>query len=188
MTSYTTISDSDLINLLKKEDRKAFNEIYRRYAGNLINFASSKLYSLDDARDLIQDLFTTLWADRHKILITSSIQSYLFTAVRYKVIDKIRKNVTREEYVMIIQSLVIHPDYNPEKELEAKDLKKVMDLAILKLPPRTREIYELSRNEYQSITDIASKLNLSEQTVKNQLTTAMKILREALDKLSVLLL
>ena len=188
MSLYTQLSDVELIALLKKEDRSAFAEIYRRYARKLTDFASTKLYSLDDVSDLIQDLFIGIWTDRHKLSVHSTLQSYLFTAVRYKVIDKIRRNVTREEYAMIVQSLSTYPDYHPETELEAKDLKNIVDQAIEKLSPRTKEIYKLSRDEYQSVAEIARKLNISEQTVKNQLTAAMKSLRETLHKLSVLLL
>lgn len=188
MPSYNSISDQELIDLLKQDNREAFAEIYKRHAPQLTSFATAKLFSMDDARDLIQDLFTSLWTTREKIFITSSVQTYLFASVRHKVIDKIRKNITREEYAIILQSLSTYSSYNPEKELEAKDLKKIVDQAIEKLPPRTREIYKLSREDHHSITDIASKLNLSDQTVKNQLTAAMKSLRETLDKLSVLLL
>lgn len=188
MSPYPTYSDQELVVLLKQDDRNAFAEIYGRHARSLVDFASSKLYSLDDARDLVQDLFTNIWADRHKIYVSSSLQSYLFAAVRYKIIDKIRKNVTREEYAIIVQSLSQYPNYNPEKELEAKDLQQIIDKAIEKLPSRTREIYKLSRNEHQSVSDIAKKLGLSDQTVKNQLTAAMKSLKETLNKLSILLL
>lgn len=188
MRSYQANSDLELVDLLKQDDRDAFAEIYRRHAHRLTDFASSKLYSLNDARDLIQDLFAGLWADRIKIPVSTSLQSYLFASVRYKVIDKIRKNVTREEYAIIVQSLAIHTGHSPEKELEAKELKKIVDIAIEQLPPRTREIYKLSRDEHQTVSEIATQLNLSDQTVKNQLTTAMKSLRETLERLSVLLL
>lgn len=188
MRFYQANSDLELVDLLKQDDRKAFAEIYQRYARRLTDFAGSKLYSLNDASDLIQDLFTSLWEDRRKIPVNTSLQSYLFASVRYKVIDKIRKNVTREEYAIIVQSLATHTGHNPEKELEAKELKKIVDIAIAQLPPRTREIYKLSRDEHQTISEIAKQLSLSDQTVKNQLGAAMKSLREALEKLSVLLL
>lgn len=185
---YKSVSDFELVDLLKQNDRKAFSELYSRYAAALTGYASSKLYSLDDVHDLIQDIFISLWTNRHKLVIDSSLNAYLHSSVRYKIIDCIRKNVTREEYAIIVQTLSKHPSYNPEKEREVKDVQKIVSLAIEKLPPRVREIYQMSRNDHHTIAEIAGKLSLSEQTVKNQLSTATKAIKKTLSKFSILLL
>jgi RNA polymerase sigma-70 factor (family 1) len=182
-------TDQELTALLKSGDHAAFALIYDRYAPHLVRFAATKLFDLDDCRDLVQDIFVNLWMKKDiETTITGDLKSYLFAVTRHKIIDKIRKNVTREEYAIVIQSLKSYDSYDPEKDIDAKEMKTVVELAIQKLPPRTKEIYMLSRNEHLSIAEIAKKLSLSDQTVKNQLSTAIKSLKETISKLAVILL
>lgn len=180
MSAYKKLTDDQLVILLKKGDQAAFTEIYLRYAEKLAGFASSKLYSLDDARDLLHDLFVSFWEDRDSINISSNLQSYLFTILRRRIIDKIRKNITREEYAAMLQTLTATPYSTTEQLLAEKDLKQQIQNALDELPPRVKEIYKLSREENLNTREIAEKLKLSEQTVKNQLTVALKHLRQVL--------
>ena len=180
MDSYHSLTDSELIVLLKEDDQSAFAEIYGRYSVNLAGFAASKLHNLDDARDIIHDLFVKLWEDRNQLTITSKLTVYLFSITRYRVIDRIRKNTKREEYAMMLQSL--HNDYtsNIEQQLAVRDLENIINNSVNELSPKVKQIYKLSREEGLSVREIAEKLKLSEQTVKNQLSTALKHLRASL--------
>jgi len=186
MTAYPKYSDEQLVALLKKGDQQAFAEIYRRYAESLAGFAAFKLFNLDDARDILQDLFVKLWENREQLYITSNLQSYLYAIIRHRVIDKIRKNITREEYASASQSLASFFQPAGDKQLEAKELQQTIQHSLDQLPARVKEIYKLSREEGLSNTEIAQKLNLSEQTVKNQLSTALKHLRKSLMRISPL--
>jgi len=180
MPSYNKISDDQLIILLKKDDRQAFTEIYNRYAKSLTGFAASKLYNLDDARDILHDMFVKLWENREQINIESNLQSYLFSIIRHRIIDKIRKNITREEYALITQSLTVVYHEAVDKQVEAKELQQAIEKSLDQMSPRVKEVYKLSREQGLSNPEIAEKLNLSEQTVKNQLSSALKHLRKSL--------
>jgi RNA polymerase sigma-70 factor (family 1) len=186
MTDYKQLTDEQLVVLIKNGDQQAFAEVYKRYAESLAGFASSKLYDLDDARDILHDMFVKLWENREQLYITSNLQSYLFTIVRRRIIDKIRKNVTREDYALMVQSLVIGHGHGADKQLEAKELQQRINKSLDQLPPRVKEIYKLSRQDGLSNHKIAEKLDLSEQTVKNQLSAALKHLRKSLTGFSVL--
>lgn len=188
MNSDNVEKDILLRERLRCGDENAFSEIYQLYASSLIGFASSKLYSLEEARDLIHDVFVYVWSERRKIQIHSSLQSYLFAITRHRIIDHIRRNVTRKEYASMLQGLNLDLENSLERNIEAKDLGKVIENLLTILPPRTKEIYQLSRNEYKRISEIAEMLHLSDQTVKNQLTTALKFLRTSLSKLSVIMI
>lgn len=179
------ISDLQLIRLLKEDDQSAFTEIYARYAEKLTGFASAKLYSLEDSRDVIHDVFVKLWEERKQLQVDRNLEAYLFTLIRYRIIDKIRKNIRREDYAGMLQSLRVNYDSETEKIIAAKEIKQGIEQALDKLSPRVKEIYQLSREENLSIPEIAARLQLSEQTVKNQLTFALKHLRESLTYLSV---
>ena len=182
------LSDQELIRLIKEGDRTAFTEIYKRYAESLAGFATSKLYNLDDARDVLHDLFVKLWEDRYTLTVNNNLRSFLFAAIRYKIIDKIRRNVTRQEYDVLLQGLAEPQANSVEQQIEAKELQALVDQSLDQLPAKTKQIYLLSRIEHLSITEIALKLNLSEQTVKNQLSIALKHLRHAIAGLGILAL
>lgn len=184
MAVYTSLTDLELTDLLKKDDETAFAEIYQRHAESLAGFAASKLYSLDDARDIIHDLFLKLWEERKTLHIQTNLKSYLFLLTRHKIIDKIRRNITREEYAVMAMALLNSHEPEVEKQLAAKELQQTISHSLNTLSPRVREIYQLSREENMSITEIAEKLQLSEQTVKNQLSSALKHLRQSLTLIS----
>lgn len=184
MIAHHSLTDLQLVDLLKVDDEAAFTEIYHRYAENLTGFASSKLYNLEEPRDIIHDVFVKLWEERKVLNINRNLAAYLFTLVRYRIIDKIRKNITREDYTEMVLALQTSLAAEPEQQIAAKELKQHIAKALDKLSPRVKEIYLLSREENLSITEIANQLNLSEQTVKNQLTVALKHLRGSLTALS----
>ncbi len=188
MQPSTGLSDAELIRLIKQGDRAAFTEVYKRYAESLAGFAASKLYDLDDARDVLHDLFVKLWEDRYTITVDDNLRSFLFAAIRYKIIDKIRRNVTRQEYDVLLQALAEPQANGIEQLLETKELQQLVDQSLEQLPARTKQIYQLSRNEHLSITEIAQRLDLSEQTIKNQLSIALKHLRQAIAGLGILAL
>ena len=189
MQAVKQLTDSQLIQLLQDDDEMAIAEIYSRYSKSLSEFAGSKLYSLEDAKDIIHDLFLKLWEDRKQLNITSNLKTYLFTITRYRIIDKIRRNVTREAYGVMLQSLSNAYQPNVEQQIAAKELQQSIENCINGLSPKVKEIYHLSREENLSIPEIAEKLGLSEQTVKNQLSTALSHIKKSVSStyISILL-
>ncbi|MBX3256781.1 MAG: RNA polymerase sigma-70 factor [Chitinophagaceae bacterium] len=188
MLAHTIHNEPELLQRLKAGNLEAFTVIYEKYASSLIGFAASRVSSLEEARDIIHDVFTHIWSEREKINITVSLRSFLFSAVRYRVIDHIRKSVTRREYAGMLQRLSDKMIVDEESVLVSKNMHQALELAVEDLPSRTKQIYRLSRYRHLAVKEIACELGLSEQTVKNQLSTALNHLRVSWNKLSVLLL
>lgn len=188
MTTYANLTDLHLAALLKQDDERAFAEIYSRYAASLATFVTGRLFDIDEARDLIHDLFLKLWQGRTQLKLEKCFKTYLFAAARYRLVDHIRRNLTREHYANMAKKLAEACEAAVEQEIAVKELRTQIELSLLKLPPRTREIYLLSREAHRSIPEIAQELRLSEQTVKNQLSTALKHLRQSLMHLPLPLL
>jgi len=172
------LSDEQLIPLLNKGNREAFRVIYERYAEKLAGFAATKLYDAGDAEDVLHDVFARLWAEREQLHITGNLQSYLFSAIRHRIVDKIRRNVTRQEYAGLL--LKLEQRYAAADEgLRVREVQEVIEASLKTLPRKTRQIYHLSRHEHLSVAEIAKVMSLSEQTIKNQLTIALKHLRQS---------
>lgn len=173
----SSYSDNELISLIKNDNAPAFNALYERYSKVLYIFICSKLNAGEISKDVLQELFVSLWEKRKSLVIQESLKAYLFKAARYKIIDIYRKDATYSKY---LQQLIGHFDTQPHSIADIVENKsRAQDLfeAINHLPDRMKEIFMLSRFEHLSIEQISTHLGLSQQTVKNQITEALKILR-----------
>jgi RNA polymerase sigma-70 factor (ECF subfamily) len=181
------INEIQLLKRLRAGEEEAFNEIYNLYTPSLTSFAAARLTSLDEANDIIHDLFVHLWQDRENININLSLGGFLFAAIRYRIIDHIRHNSTKRKYAEQIAKLPVHAQEETENRIFEKELREKLDTAINQLSPRTKEVFKLSRFEHLTVKEIAERMNVSEQTVKNQLTTALSQLRSLLGKVMFIL-
>lgn len=180
MITTSTLSDQELITLLKQGERTAFNEIYYRYSEHLYRFAYNILRDEDECTDAIQEVFVWFWNNREKLEV-SDPKRYLTAAVKYKITRVIQSSRRKAE--ILAASPVIQYDF-VDDSLEVKELKFVITQFIETLPPRAREIFHLSRNEYLSNKEIAERLDISEKTVENQMTISLKKLKVTLGKMS----
>ncbi|ACU59386.1 RNA polymerase sigma factor [Chitinophaga pinensis] len=174
---YSNYTDQELLSLLQQDSVNAFNVIYERYSQPLYLYILSKIDGSEAGKDVLQDLFTSLWERRQSISVNESLKSYLYQSARHKIIDIYRKNSTYRKY---LQQLIEHFDVQPGGIAELVDSKtRTQDVfeTINHLPERMKEIFMLSRVEHQTVEQIAVRLGLSQQTVKNQITKALKILR-----------
>jgi len=169
--------DVQLLTDLKNNDFSAFNTIYHKYSKPLYVYLLHKLKDPEVCNDVLQDIFVSFWEKREQLHIDVSIKAYLYQAARYKIIDLYRQDVKYQKYLadlaefMTIDESVITDRIDNRKKLQE------IEHAVNKLPEKMREIFILSRYEHQTTRDIASKTNLSPQTVKNQLSKALRILR-----------
>jgi RNA polymerase sigma-70 factor (ECF subfamily) len=180
--------ESILLQRLQAGDEQAFSEIYNLFATELIAFTTARISSLEEARDIIHDLFVYVWEERANLSIKISFRAFLFAAARYRIIDHIRFKDIRRKYADKLTSLPTSFVAAPESELNAKELNQALNAAVNELSPKVQEVYRLSRNEHLSIREIATQLNRSEQTVKNQLSTALAQLRVLLEKILILVI
>lgn len=159
----------------------AFEEIYNRYWNKLYAAAYKRLQSKEVSEELVQDLFTSLWVNRNTINIHTSLAAYLFTSVRYLVLGQVQKEMVRANYK---DSLYLNRvDNSTEETVLLKDLVTNLNVAVEQLPVKCKSVFELSRKENKSNKEIAAELGISEKTVENQLTKALKRLRLSLNSL-----
>lgn len=170
-------SESELISLMKQGRREAFNEIYERYWLKLYVAAVKRLRSREDAMDIVQDLFISFWMKREGLVINTSLSSYLLAAIKYKAINHIQSNIVKRNYLGSLHGAHLDFDNSTHETICKNDLEVFINSKIAHLSPKVKEVFELSRKENLSVTEIAQRLHTSDQTVKNQLSKALKILR-----------
>lgn len=181
MNAYRSLSDSELADLLSNRDKNALEEIYLRHWAGLYDYARKLLRDDAAAEDVVQDLFTSLMTNISKLLITSSLQSYLFNAIRNRVIKAYYKDQNRQKYVTSLKAFIDRGEYATDELVLEREMRQRIEAAIATFPPKMREVYEMSRIENISRSDIAKATHVSENTVKTQMTRALKILRSKLN-------
>lgn len=126
-------------------------------------------------KDLVSDLFFTIWYSRKNIVIKSSCRAYLFAALRNRILNYLRDKDTHVELSenCPIQSTAAKPD----ELMEYQETHQYVNLAIKLLPNRCREIFALSRYEGKAYKEIAQDLNISEKAVEAHVSRALKFLR-----------
>jgi RNA polymerase sigma-70 factor (family 1) len=185
-SEYKTIPDNELIQLLKESDHRAYTEIYNRYFYLLYTHAYKKLRSEEQAKDIIQDLFATLWFKRERDLPTNNLAAYLFTAIRNKIFDLFAHQQVEAKYVSSLKDyLSTHMSVPTDHLARENDLKIYIEKGIQALPPKMKLMFELSRKENLSHKEIATKLGTSENNVSTQITNALRILRTKLEIIAI---
>jgi RNA polymerase sigma-70 factor (ECF subfamily) len=184
MAALCTLSDEEILDLLSQDSRPAFNELYTRYWRSLYQMAWNVLRDRDTSMEVIQDVFLWIWEHRLSLNIQHP-PAYLRGAVRYKIIDILRSNKARESCFTGLDDLEASLLPINDDPLELKELKAVIIQLSATLPDRARLIFELSRNEQLSNREIAEKLGISGKTVENQITIALKKLRQAMGNISM---
>lgn len=182
MIDYNKLSEKELVDYLKQDKLNAFREIYSRYWKTMYSAAFKRLKSKELSEEIVQELFTTLWVKRHSLNINNGVAPYLYTAVSHAVIDHYRKEMVREKYKQAFK--VIHfadSDNSTEETILLRDLNETIESEISQLPDKCRSVYELSRKEYKTNKEIALHLGISEKTVENHLTKALKRLQVGLN-------
>lgn len=181
MALYHKLSDAELAGLLKSGDSAAFTEIYDRYWALLFRHARRMLKDDEEAGDVVQDIFTVLWNKISEISFTTSLSSYLYSSVRNRTIDLLNRGKTREKFIQSLGTFLEQETYDLQEDLIVDELARRIEEGITKLPPKMREVFELSRKANLSHKQIASQLDISDTTVKKQISRAIKILRMRMD-------
>ncbi|WP_316823463.1 RNA polymerase sigma-70 factor [Pedobacter gandavensis] len=177
MLNYETISDNELVELLKSGDRGAFTEIYNRYKWLLHSHAYKWTQDREEAKDVVHELFLALWTKRERLSFPENLSAYLYTAVRNRIFNAISHQKTASKYLNSLQAFIDEEQRATDHLVREKQMTLLIEKEIAALPAKMRAVFELSRKEQLSHKEIAEQLTLSEQTVRKHVQHALKILR-----------
>lgn len=165
---------------MKLGNKESFNYFFDYYYSGLCVYANNYTDDLSTSEEVVQDVFVRFWEKRQTIEIKKSVRFYLFRTVHNQCMNMLKHKKIEQTYRQ--KSKVQSNNFYEEQwslynELE---LRYVLDQAISKMPARCREVFELSRFENLKNREIADNLGITEKTVENQITKALKFLREEL--------
>ena len=167
---------------LKSGSVEAFNLLYSLYGTRLLNYVSKATRTHDDAVDIVHDIFISVWRNRDKLDTGTEIGTLLFSLAYRRRIDYFRR----------LNAVPVFADftelYNQDNladsvessQLEYREFIAEIERAINCLPHRRREIVRLSRIDGLTNAEIASRLAITEKTVRNEISLGLKALKEKL--------
>ena len=160
--------------------RDNFEILFRRYFDRLFAYAFKIVNDEDLAKDLVQEVFLKVW-ERRKLLKGHKIESLLFTMLRNQCISHLRHvRVVENRQLQIGKHLHMEELYridfvgNKPLVLIEKELQEEFDLLISKLPPKCKEVFQMSRVDGLSNSEIATKLDLHIKSVEKHISKALK--------------
>lgn len=177
------LTDNRLLLLIQEGNHAAFTTLVNRYWEEIYIYTKSRIRQRAEAQDIVQDIFISCWNSRERLHVgeNGKLTAYLYQAARYAIIDYFAKPGTTIYNDLLLESIAELPvENNLESQLYVKELEHHIREEVEQLPERLKVPYLLSREENLSLKDIAHRLSLSEQTVKNNITLALRTLRARL--------
>jgi RNA polymerase sigma-70 factor (family 1) len=175
-------TDQELLSLMRSGQESGFTEIYNRYWKTLLVIAANKTGDLDEAEEIVQDIFVSLWNRKSELQLTSHLKNYLAVSVKYRVIKWLAKRNLKSRIVGDHTGHYNLIDDSTQEWLEFEELQQRLSELVAGLPEKCRLVYQLSRESGYSQKQIAEELGISEKTVEAHLGKALKSLRSGLNQ------
>ena len=179
-TKYTpTVEERDLLGRIREGDEGAFDAVFRDHYAPLVRTAEAMLHRRDVAEEIVQDVLLALWKRRATLVVEDSLRGYLFRATRNRALNHLRHAAIERKAEPELASAE-PPDAPAPATLVHEEIDAALRHAVSSLPPRCREVFELSRVHGLRYAEIAATLDISVKTVEAQMGKALRTLRELL--------
>lgn len=183
-----SLKDNELIINLSRGDHDAFRVLFDNYFPRVRFFIWGLVKDDGTAEDLSQDIFAKLWMCREQLPEIKSLNGYIYRMARNAALNHLRRAVCKTGISGMDISDSDTSETLSEQEYYMHEKELLIRLTVEGMPAQRRRIFEMSRYEGMSNSQIADRLNLKEKTVKNHLNLALRQLRHAILSLSILLM
>jgi RNA polymerase sigma-70 factor (family 1) len=177
-------SDYELVKLIReKDDKQAFQLLYDKYWDQLFAAAILKIHDEEEVNDIVQNLFVTVWIKRKELNINDNVDAYLFRALKNRIINFFKKKyLTADKLDQFSKNSAVKADSVAESMFTYKEVELIISKEVESMPDKMRQVFLLSRDEQMSSKRISEILSLSDQTVRNQISKAIKRIKITLEK------
>lgn len=160
-------------------DRKHFEEFFRLYWKRMFSFALKSVGDEDDAKEIVQDVFKSLW-ERRSHLQLQDAERYLLRSVKLKSLEFLRNKGNKQRHHEVI--LTGKTEFYEDNQLYYKELKNHLEDAVDSLPKQCKHVYKLSRDEGLTNKEIATNLLITERAVEYHISKALSVIKMRLKK------
>jgi RNA polymerase sigma-70 factor (ECF subfamily) len=164
----------------KEGNQSAFEMLFRTYYQPLCNYAFSFLNDKDEAEEVVQSVFMTVWDKREAIDIQTSVKAYLYRMVRNACLNVLKHEKIKLQHASYEMAGGEPHHENASESVVTSELEEKIYEAIKSLPEQCRLVFQLSRFEEMKYAEIADQLSISVKTVENQMGKALRVMRQQL--------
>lgn len=173
----------DIMESNTSRNNNLIADTYHLYHQKIVSYIGYRIGDTDEAEDMAQDVFVRLLEYR-QMVCPETVRNLVYTIAQNLVVDYIRHHYKKQEVYSYIYDMKSTSSYcSPEQELSAKDLKESEHRLMMKLTPACRKVYEMTRNEGLSISEIVERLQIGKRTVESHQLTARKFIRTEMRKI-----
>lgn len=169
----------EIFGKIRDGDEKAFEHVFRMFYGPLCDYAETILGSPEDAEDVVQGLFTQIWAERQRIQVQDSVKSYLFTAVRFRALNVLKHKAMEKKHSEALAEFIEDLQRSDYSEEETHRIEQIEE-ALASLPQQCRVVFTMSCLDGKTYKEIGEKLGISVNTVKSHILKAYRDIRNKL--------
>ena len=188
MPDHNLYNIKECFQSLAKGDASAFGTIFEFYKKRVFSVAFKMLKSETDAEEIVQDVFLSIWLAKGRLADIHDPEAYLFTITYNTIYTHLKKVSSNQKLLNALLSHLTEIQNTTEETIAANETQKLIHDAILLLPPQQRMVYELSKQEGLSYDEIAERMHIARNTVRNHLAEAMKAVRAFLKKTALFLI
>ncbi|MCD9015244.1 RNA polymerase sigma factor [Parachryseolinea silvisoli] len=170
-------TDFELVERLCRDDNAAFTTIYSRYFARMLKYVYRRLPERAAAKDIVQEIFVSIWTRRYRLEIDAPLEAYLYGACKLKLMTHSRAVAIRQRYALELIKYAVKHANNVQTATNIHDMELVIELTIRTLPPKCQAIFRLSRHDYLTIKEIGERMTISTRAVENYLSQALRALR-----------
>lgn len=174
------LSEKQVLQTIQSGNESAFEMIFKAYYQPLCRYAYSFLEDREEAEEVVQSSFITVWEKRKSIDIQTSLKSYLYRMVRNGCLNVIKHEKVKKQHAAHEMAVSEVSYESVSQKVYATELETKISEAMKVLPEQCRLVFQLSRFEELKYQEIADQLKISVKTVENHMGKALKIMREQL--------
>jgi RNA polymerase sigma-19 factor, ECF subfamily len=171
-----------VLKRLQAGDQNAFSDIYSHYYPSVHAQVLHLVHSPELSEDVTQEIFLKIWENRGKLPDIQSFKSYLFITARNHTLNVLKSAARSEAGMCEIIRHFEHFRNSTEEDVQHNEYLRFIQQKMDELPPRTREIFQLCREQSKSYNEVAASLGISRDAVKSRMVHAMKILRDSAER------
>lgn len=154
-----------------------FKRLFDIYKNRVFGYVLALTHSPYIAEEITQEIFIKLWLCRNTLGGLNNPEAYIFSMARNKTLNFLRKSAHESRVLRELQNQMIPGNNNVEEQSLLSDRQSLLEEALTRLPPRRRLVYQMSREQGLNHLEIANRLRVSPNTVKNHLVTALRFIR-----------
>ena len=180
-------ADAALVAGVRRGDATALEALFRAYATPLREFATRLVHEPDLAHELVQDVFLAVWTQRTTWVVTGSVSTYLFRAVKNRALNAVRRAGVHKRFEVALEAGTTGSWLNDRPAqadalVQSRELGEVIARALASLPARAQTVFRMAREEELQYSQIAARLGVSIPTVERDMARTVGALRRELAK------